>query len=49
MVDFFLVAAGEVPGMLRLRLSEIVCLTRPCANFPASSSFSAMDMMLGST
>lgn len=40
-VDFFLRAAGDVPGMMRfVRLSEMVCLARPCLTAPSPPSSS---------
>ena len=46
-VDFFLHAAGELPGILRfVRLSEMVCLARPCLTPPSASSSSETDATL---
>jgi hypothetical protein len=40
-VDFFFLAAGELPEIFRCRLSEIVCLARPLVYFPPVSSSSS--------
>ena len=47
-VDFFFFAAGDVPRILRIRLSDIVCRPRPLEYLPLPSSASSPAKRAGS-